>query len=211
MIPRRQPRHVPYVSLRASTPHEPYIFTAQSLAASCRGEPVRRGPTESISTWASEATWESSIPISQMRWSVGSRISGCAGTRRCPSASRGRTMNNTVSDPMTRGFECKRIARLLRFGSDGSSYRGSELHAPLLYRCEGAVATERPEAPGPTRRRHRGVARLRPLGNLCTSVAGLVGSAMDPDSRRRDDAIAQATDRSSNDEDGSMPPQPVTA
>ena len=33
---------------------------------------------------------------------------------------------------------------------------------------------------------------------------------MDPDSRRRDDAIAQAKDRSSNDEDGSMPPQPVT-
>src|SRR5678815_672372 len=45
--PRRHPRHVPTLSLRASMPHDLYMATSQSFARLRSGEPVSRGPSES--------------------------------------------------------------------------------------------------------------------------------------------------------------------
>src|SRR5580700_3527724 len=53
--PRVQSRHVPYCSLCAGTPHAVYVRTSQSFAARFAGDPVSRGPMESISTCASDA------------------------------------------------------------------------------------------------------------------------------------------------------------
>src|SRR6476661_2123317 len=49
--PRVQSRHVPYCSFFAVIPIAPYVFTIQSLAERFCGDPVSRGPMESISTW----------------------------------------------------------------------------------------------------------------------------------------------------------------
>jgi len=53
VMPRSHPRQVPYCSLYASMPHSAYFASAQSLAPAMAGEPVRRGPIESIITWPS--------------------------------------------------------------------------------------------------------------------------------------------------------------
>ncbi len=71
VVPRRQPRHVPYRSLRAGMPQARYVCTSQSCAASMEGEAVSRGPSESSSTWASGCAFELSMPRVQRRRSTG--------------------------------------------------------------------------------------------------------------------------------------------
>ena len=74
MIPRRHPRQLPYVSLRASIPIDAYVFTSQSFPAFCCGVPVSRGPIESSSGWANEYVRELSIPDVQIRRSTESLV-----------------------------------------------------------------------------------------------------------------------------------------
>src|SRR6266545_716797 len=71
VLPRRQPRQVPYCSLRAVTPHDAYVATSQFCAASMPGDAVSRGPSESNSTCARRGSCELSVPIAQMRRSAG--------------------------------------------------------------------------------------------------------------------------------------------
>ncbi len=101
--PRSQPRQVPYCSLRASIPHFWYIETSQSLPRLSRGEPVSRGPTESIRVWARSQVLELSIPSVQIRWSTGSSTG-----RFCPRAVAAVAMDITIasSTRTTRRMSC---------------------------------------------------------------------------------------------------------
>src|SRR5581483_8464933 len=72
--PRTHPRHVPYCSSLAGMPNELYVLTSHSCAFFVAGEPCRRGPIESNSTFEKCLTWELSMPIAQMRLMIGSSV-----------------------------------------------------------------------------------------------------------------------------------------
>src|SRR5688500_2061458 len=75
VVPRRQPRHLPYSSLRASTPPLLYVATSQSLPRFILGDPVKRGPIESLNTCDSlYACEEAFIPSAQICRMMGSAV-----------------------------------------------------------------------------------------------------------------------------------------
>src|SRR5205823_4309860 len=76
--PRRHERQVPNFSFFASIPQLLYIDTSQSCAPRTLGEPVRRGPMESIRLKASCWTRELSMPTDQMWLRTGLVV--CAST-----------------------------------------------------------------------------------------------------------------------------------
>src|SRR5690242_5580832 len=127
VMPRRQLRQVPYCSLRASTPQLRSRATAQLLAARCAGEPLRRGPMESISAWARSGARELSIPCAQMARRIGSSTGRVwAWTARAPrlAPSTSATLSATerkdrdIRTPYWNGNEC---------GSSMYAYRPAKL------------------------------------------------------------------------------------
>ena len=79
VMPRSQPRQVPYCSARAWIPQPRYCAMAQSLASFCCGVPVSRGPMESSSDCASRSSCELRVPSFQMASSTGSCLAAaCA-------------------------------------------------------------------------------------------------------------------------------------
>ena len=73
-VPRRHPRHVPYLSFFASIPQRLYIDTSQFCALRWMAVPVSRGPMESMSVADNCSTRELSIPTAQMRRRTGSSV-----------------------------------------------------------------------------------------------------------------------------------------
>src|SRR4051812_24064640 len=97
VVPRRHPFHLPYCSLRASTPQLLYVATSQSLPRLMPGDPVRRGPIESLNTCVSLYACELSIPSVQICRTTGFAVGyDCAARTDPPHAARTAAMDRDL-------------------------------------------------------------------------------------------------------------------